>query len=180
MSTMDILNRLDENTASVMKHFAELSDDVLNRSPNTGVWSIAQNLEHLIILNESYFPQFEQLKTGNLRLPFISRFDFLVKKLGEWILSSVQPDRKKKIKTFRLWEPNHNHKSGIIDRFSAHQEDLKAHFLALESKAGTKAVICSPANKNIAYHLDKAMEIIEMHERRHIEQAKEVLKQLRS
>jgi hypothetical protein len=41
-----------------------------------------------------------------------------------------------------------------------------------------KTVIASPASKMIVYTLDTAFDIIVTHERRHLEQAREVLRQL--
>ncbi|MDX1667237.1 MAG: DinB family protein, partial [Saprospiraceae bacterium] len=96
---------------------------------------------------------------------------------GNFLLKSVQPERRKKIKTFSIWEPAQSRISvGILQRFIQHQEELKVKIDASETLIKEEAVISSPANRNIVYKLDTAFDIIVSHEQRHLAQAKEILK----
>lgn len=85
--------------------FSELIHDQLNWKPNSQTWSIAQNLEHLIKVNETYYPVLSALKNGVYKKPFLGNFDFIVSFFGKTVLNAVNPDRKKKMKTFSIWEP---------------------------------------------------------------------------
>lgn len=171
---------IDRLTGKFLNSFSPLSEEELNWKPSAETWSIAENMEHLIILNESYFPIFDRLHKGNYKLPFVARFGFVVKFFGNLILKSVEPDRNKKMKTFPIWEPKKsNFPKEILNRFEAHQQKLKEEFLKVQEHTKENAVISSPANKNIVYKLETAFEILTTHEERHYNQANEVYELLK-
>jgi hypothetical protein len=176
MAKMDWTSELEKVTQDVELHFSGLTTEELNWKQNQETWSIAQNLEHLIVVNETYYPILASLKSGTYKVPFIAKFGFLVSFLGKTVLNAVQPDRKKKMKTFPIWEPNKSTvKSDIISRFISHQKDLQQKIEDAKKLIEKGVVISSPANKNIVYKLETAFDIIVAHEQRHLEQAKEVL-----
>ena len=79
------------------------------------------------------------------------------------------------MKTFPLWEPSASTiERNILEKFSAHQEELKKWVQSCEDLLVKRRVISSPANKNIVYTLEAAFHIIVAHERRHLNQAKEL------
>ncbi len=168
--------QIDEVTHNFREEFGTLSAEELNRKPNGGTWSIAENMEHLISVNDSYFPIVEQLKTGNYKTPFLGKSAFFVKFMGNTLLKSVSPDRKKKMKTFPVWEPkNGSVNPDILQTFVKHQASLKRLIAESEPFVQTGTVISSPANRNIVYTLERAFEVIIAHEQRHFNQASEVM-----
>lgn len=170
------VNRIDHTTAEVIRKFGALSPDQLNLKPSPDTWSIAQNLDHLIVINSSYVPVIEAVREGMISLPFLARFGFWVKFCAKMILKSVNPDRQKKMDTFPIWEPSPAFlPDNIIQLFSEHQEALKKLLKESEDLIHSEQVIPSPANKNIVYTLGSAFEIIVTHEERHLAQAIEVL-----
>ena len=159
-----------------MGEFSDLNSGQMNWKPDSETWSIAQNIDHLIVINESYFPIFDALDQDTYPLPFIAKIGFMVTFFGNAILKSVQPDRKRKIKTFPIWEPSTSEiQEGILSRFESHQVRLKKRMVDASHLVEKGVVISSPANRNIVYKLGKAFEIIIAHEQRHFEQAREVL-----
>lgn len=117
---------IDQNTNLVQELFSKIPEQQLNFQPNTQTWSIAQNLEHLIVINESYYPILNELHSYEYSAPFQAKFKFLVNFFGNFVLKSVEPSRRKKMKTFPIWEPkNSSEAHGIIERFIQHQEELK-------------------------------------------------------
>lgn len=171
--------RIEEITPAFARLFGTLSEEDLNWKPDAQTWSIAQNIEHLILVNESYYPVLESLRSGSHRAPFLGRIGFLVSLLGKAILGSVQPDRKRKMKTFPLWRPKESRAvPGILAQFEAHQAELVRRIEAAVQVAGGDTVISSPANRNIVYTLETAFDIMAAHEKRHLEQAREVLQRL--
>ena len=167
--------QIDQVSQSLKDEFEGLSADQLNWKPDASTWSIAQNLDHLIVINESYFPIFADIKSGNFKPPFIARFGFITRFLGNSILKSVRPETQKKIKTFSIWEPSQSEIEGdILNRFLDHQKKLNGEISSLESYADAGLIICSPANKHIAYPLKQAFDIILTHEMRHLKQAKQI------
>ena len=79
------------------------------------------------------------------------------------------------MRTFPIWEPDKSEiPQGILDRFAAHQLQLKTVLENSRDLVDQGVIISSPANRNIVYKLEKAFEIIVAHEQRHFEQSREV------
>lgn len=170
------IHQIDNTTTAFQTLFGALTTEQLNWKPNASTWSIAQNIDHLIVINQTYFPLLADLKAGTFKPPFIARFSFIVSFIGKTILNAVKPDNKKKIKTFTIWEPTESKITGdILALFSKHQDQLKQEMEAAKDFLQQGTVIYSPANKNIVYTLETAFDVITAHEVRHLEQAKEVL-----
>lgn len=166
---------IDEITEEFLQSFGHLTLAQLNWKPNPEVWSIGQNIDHIITINGTYFPVISATSSGTSALPFLSKFPFMVSFLGRIVLKSVQPDGQKKIKTFPIWEPTSSGiQSDIWDRFERHQAELKALIQSSSDLVDKGTVISSPANKNIVYKLETAFDIIVSHERRHVKQSSEV------
>ena len=171
---------LNNITKLTLTEFGSLTSEQLNWKPNSNTWSIAQNLDHLIVVNETYYPVFASLKAGTYKKPFIAKIGFMVSFLGKTVLKAVQTDRKKKMKTFPIWEPTTSNVSDILNRFQIHQNDLIQKIETAKGLAENGVVISSPANRNIVYKLKTAFDIIVSHEQRHFEQAKETLQLLKN
>lgn len=167
---------LDKITQDCQAWYGQLDEAHLNWQPNANTWSIAQNLEHLMVVNRSYYPLVESLRAGTLKLPWIAKVPFLVRSMGNLILKSVQPDYKGKTKTFTIWQPR---SSALpydqVHLFEEHQTELKAFISSCSDLIEQGAVIYSPANKRIAYKLEVAFDIMVAHEARHLQQARQVL-----
>lgn len=171
------IKEVDTVTSDFEAAFGQINKSELNGKPNQQTWSIAQNIDHLIVINETYFPLLAQLKDGSYKKPFIGNIGFLVNFLGKTILKSVSPDRVKKVKTFPIWEPQTGSIStDIISKFVSHQSKLKAEIESCKDLLLGNAVISSPANNKIVYKLETAFDIIVTHERRHFVQAKKLLR----
>ena len=167
---------IDDITQKFIESFSELSSEQMNWKPDPNTWSIAQNIDHLIVINSSYFTVIDSIRKGTHKLPFLSKIGFIVSLFGNTILKSVHPARKKKIKTFAMWEPGtRNIAEGILERFQQKQSELKILIENSKDLVDKGVIISSPANRNIVYKLEKAFEIIVTHEQRHFQQAKEVL-----
>ena len=167
---------LNNITKQTLAEFGSLTCEQLNWKPNSNTWSIAQNLDHLIVVNESYYPVLASLKAGTYKTPFIAKFGFMVSFLGKTVLKAVQPDKKKKMKTFPIWEPTTSNMIGdILNRFQIHQNELIQKIEEAKGLAEKRVVISSPAKRNIVYKLETAFDIIVSHEQRHIEHSKEIL-----
>jgi len=172
------VSQLDSITEEFFSAFSRLNKDDLNWSPDSSTWSIARNIDHLIVINSTYFPLFDAIKSGNFKEPFLGKFGFWVDWIGSFILKSVQPERKQKIKTMPVWEPRTgNIEADILQKFADHQRILAKY---MQDLSDVQAVISSPANKYIVYKLDKALDIIISHEKRHLEQARQILGVLKS
>jgi uncharacterized damage-inducible protein DinB len=171
--------QLDQLTAEVKEAFGNLSAEELNWKPDAQRWSIAQNLDHLMVINSSYFPVIQSIRQGTYKRPLLGRIGFVVNLLGKALLAAVQPGGGKKSKTFPIWEPSASQlPADILNTFTQHQQALKQVILDSRDLLDSGTVISSPANRHIVYKLETAFDIIVAHERRHLEQARGVLRQL--
>jgi uncharacterized damage-inducible protein DinB len=173
------ITQLDEATQAFQHTFGHLSAAQLNWKPDAQTWSIAQNLHHLIVINESYYPVIESIRANQYKVPFMGKFRFFSSFLGNMILKAVRADRKRKTKTFPIWEPTQSQIEGdILEKFARHQVAFKEFMSQCQDLLEKETIISSPANRNITYSLAAAFDIIVSHEARHLEQAKEVLSML--
>lgn len=79
------------------------------------------------------------------------------------------------MKTFPIWEPAISLIRGdILDQFEKHQQALKHLITSSEDLMENGTVISSPANRMIVYKLETAFDIMVAHEKRHLEQAREI------
>lgn len=179
--TQHWLDQIAQITADFEGSFHSLTSEALNFKPDPNTWSIAQNIDHLMVTNSSYFPVLEQLHQSTYRPPFTGRIGFIPRFLGGVILKSVQPEQRKKNKTFPVWEPEQSElPATILHDFATHQKRLSEEMKAAEDLLEQGALITSPANQYIVYPLHMAFEIIVKHEQRHLLQAKEVLSSLQA
>src|SRR6266487_1097548 len=126
METKKWIEELDDVTLSIKNEFGGLSDEELNWKPNASTWSVGQIIDHLFVVNKTYFPIFSQLKNNEYQLIWLGKIDFMVRFFGDLILKSVNPDRKKKMKTLSIWEPSKSRiETDIIQKFSEQQQTLK-------------------------------------------------------
>lgn len=168
---------LNAITAQFKTAFGQLPAENLNRKPNAQTWSIAEIIGHLIRTNESYYPVVKAIRNGKQNLPFVANFRFLTNMLGNMILKGVSADRKKKVPTFSVWEPQQTDLgSDMVDRFEKHQKQLISFIKSTEDLLKKETIISSPANKMIVYKLESAFDILVEHEKRHFNQALEALK----
>lgn len=166
------ISRLDAVTNAFQDAFGQWDETRLNQQPAAGQWSVAEIIQHLIILNSSYLPLIEKLREGTLKLSWTARIPWITKRFGKMIYRSVLPETSRKTRTMPIWQPRRSEiPPGILKRFAAHQEKLKAVISGSRELIDQKAVICSPANKFIAYPLDMLFDILVAHEERHLGQA---------
>lgn len=176
METQQAQQQIDQITTAFMDTFGSLTEEELNWKPNSHSWSIAQNLKHLIIINESYFSLIKKVQEESCRTPWLGKFNVMTSFFGNTMLKAVQPDRKQKTKTFGIWEPETSTISGdMLARFAKHQEELKQTIADCQPLIREGVVIASPVSNMIVYKLSTAFDIMITHERRHFEQSKEVL-----
>ncbi len=80
------------------------------------------------------------------------------------------------MKTFPIWEPKEGTADPeILQTFIRHQAALKRLVEEAREFVQQRTVISSPANRNIVYTLERAFEVIIAHEKRHFNQASEVM-----
>ena len=166
---------IDAVTHGFINQFSSLIEDEFNWKPHTKVWSVAQNIDHVMVINASYYPVIKHIREGKNRLPVHAGWNWLVRWFGNMILKSVAPDRKRKMKTFPIWEPAQSQLPvTLLTDFKHHQQELKQLIDSCADLIAAGIVISSPANRSIVYTLETAFDIIVTHEKRHWQQAIEI------
>ncbi len=172
---------LETITDTFIKDFQSLPPYVWDQEPKENTWSIAENIRHLIVINQSYFPLFKQLLEGDYQKPFTAHFRFLAQMTGKMILKSVDPENSRKQATLSIWLPGKMapvppHE--LMEKFINHQKELSEWISKLAPFLKSRQIIHSPGNKMITYPLETAIEIIITHEKRHLKQARKLRQDL--
>lgn len=176
-----LAEKIDRITAEFFQNFGELNTEQLNWKPSPQVWSIAQNIEHLLLVNESYYPVIWKAFKNNDQLPFHARIEFVVRYIGKSLLAAAGPNNKRKVKTYKAWQPDTGIVgSDVLRRFIEQQASLKQLLKNSKILFEKGRLISSPVNSNIVYPLEMAFEVLVVHEERHLNQAKEVLLELKA
>jgi hypothetical protein len=168
-------------TSLFAEDFGQMDIEIFNKKPNEKDWSIAEHIEHLITINSSYFPCFDDLLSTNYKVGFIARSKVLANLMGNAVLKSVSVNNPKKQKTFPIWEPSRsNFTMSLLEEFKNHQDILIGYITKLEAADLKKQHIYSPASKKIFYPLATAFHIVVEHEKRHLLHCKNLKAKLES
>lgn len=172
----EIASGLEEVSNETRAAFGGLSDDQLNWKPAEGSWSVAQCLDHLVTINSLYFPLFESMNAGPLKPTFWERYSPLSGFFGRFLIRTSSPEYSKKMKTSPKAEPSMSEVDGeILDRFARHQAELIEHLRRIPSGIDpVRTIVTSPLLGFVNYSLDDCLTLLEVHERRHFQQARRV------
>lgn len=172
----EIFSELQAISADAKNTFGKLSYEQINWKPSEKVWSVGQCFEHLIVTNELYFPNIQKVIDGKHRNNFYSKIPFGVDLIAVLMKNSLNPDQKRKMKTFKIFEPAKSDVSKtIIEDFAENQQKLIEMAKAVEGLDVHKIKISEPVGAALNLRLDDAFEILAMHEKRHFKQAERVM-----
>jgi hypothetical protein len=155
--------------------FGGLSGQQLNWKPSEKGWSVAQCLEHIILTNREFDPEFEKLASGTRTNSFWENFSPFSGWGGRFLIKAVTEDSKKaKAPSNRIVPPSEV-PDDIVQQFVEHIAEVNKQ---IESVAGVdreKTIVTSPFLAIFTYKLDDAFTVLVEHTRRHIRQAKRVM-----
>jgi hypothetical protein len=158
--------------------FAGLSGKQINWKPNAKVWSVGQCFEHLIVTYNLYFPNIQKVLDGTHHNNFFSKIPFATDLTAFLMKNSLNPNQKRKMKTFKMFEPAKSDISEtIINDFIENQQKLTAMITAAENFDLRKIKIAEPLSPALNLRLGDAFEILLMHEQRHFLQAERITKE---
>ena len=169
-----VSSRLEQIAEDAQNSFSGLSNEQLNWKPAAESWSIAQCLDHLILSNEEFFPELDKLSAGSRTNTFWQKVSPLSGIAGAFLVSTLKKDNQK-VKTIPKMTPPSDIEEGIVERFIKHQSELIEKLHATNKSEWRKVVLTSPFVKIMTYRMDKGLEAVIEHERRHIRQAKRVM-----
>ena len=177
MSRIDqVTKELKTVADNAMATFGGLSTEQLSWKPDAKSWSVAQCFDHLMVTHSLYFPLFEQLASGDVKMSFWENYSPFSGFFGRFLIRGLDPKNLKPMKTTAKASPSSSEIGGdIIRRFCDHQLELIAAIKKLsDSIDPAKTIITSPLLGAITYSLDDAFTFVPMHCERHFNQAKRV------
>jgi hypothetical protein len=161
----------------VQSTFGGLSAEQLNWKLNENVWSIAQCLDHLVITNNLYFENIQKVADGKHRNNLFSKIPFSTDIIGFVMKKVLSPDWKPKMKTLKMFKPSKSLISrNILENFSKNQSRFVALMEASKNLDYKKIKIAEPISKAVNLRLIDALEVLVVHEKRHFNQAKAIMK----
>lgn len=171
---MDWYNELIAIHRKYDQEFSNMTLKQFNFKIEQTSWSIGEIIAHLIRTNSLYFSVFDNVLKNTKGGHWMSKVPGVPNLLGNMILKSVEPSRKKKMKTVQAFEPEDSQiDDGLWSQFNSCQDEIAA-YIPKFNQDQLKVIISSPANQAIVYPLHKALDIIVTHEQRHFSQAMEV------
>ncbi len=169
-------SQIASQTEAFIQAFGALTPEQLNWKPKANDWSVGQVIDHIIVVNTSYFHIPEQIRAGTYKYPFVAKLGFFPKMMGNMIYKSVLPETKRKQATLNIWEPAQSDISpDILQQFEVHQHEFSQFIADNQDFVEKGTLVCSPANKLIVYSWERAFEIMLAHEERHFQQAMVVM-----
>lgn len=170
-----IISQMNDAAADAAATFGELSAEQLNWKPAEKSWSVAQCLEHIILTDHEFYPEFEKLASGTRKNSFWENFSPLTGWGGGFLIKSVSEDSKKiKAPSTRIVPPGEI-AGDIVQQFAQHIAEVNKKIEACAGADREKTVVTSPFLFIFTYKLDDAFTVMVEHVKRHIRQAKRVM-----
>lgn len=165
---------LDTIEAQARGDLADLDHAALTWNPPGGGWSIAQVLEHLVIINTLYLAPMRSLVAGASRNGGAGR-EWKPSFMGRLLIKSVLPTARKR-KTFRKLEPGPRPGTEVVARFldTLHEiRELLGQARAIDMR---KPRMTSPVSGLVRrLNLGDAFVITVAHAQRHMLQIERVI-----
>src|SRR3989441_2135685 len=166
----------DNIAAEAQQTFGDLTAQQLNWKPNAESWGIGQCFDHLVTANESYFPIIEQIIKGEKPRTFWESLPVLPTFFGWMLIKYLSPESTKKLKAPDVFKPSSSDiDPKIINNFVRQQNQLTFLMRQTAELDLRHTKITSPAVRFVTYSLMDAYTIIVVHEKRHLQQARQVL-----
>jgi hypothetical protein len=152
-----------------------------NTPPAAGSWSAAECLQHLNISADAFLPIWQQIianagpRKKEMNAPY--RTDFWGR-LFSWIL---EPPPRTRSKTPVPFEPVECKEIGtVLAGFVERQGRIVASLRRCRGRAIDQVKMGSPADRRIRYSIWSSFLIVAAHQRRHLWQAEQAVRSLRS
>jgi hypothetical protein len=170
-----LVAELRATAEEAVRVFGRLSPSQLNWKPSPGRWSVGQCFDHLIRTNECFLPDMARIAAGTYESSLWARVSPLSGFFARFILKALDPERGRKTKAPRVFEPAKSDVGAdVIAKFARNQTEVAAHMRASEGRDLRRTVVTSPVSPVATYSALDAYRIVVAHGRKHFEQARRV------
>lgn len=168
----DLRTELERAKLEAERLTSVLDDTQLWQKPSDGGWSIGACLAHLNLAGEPYAEKMRaalaETKASGRRGKGPFRFGFL----GGRFVHSLSAQSKGKFKAPKAWHPEPQR--DVLERFTKLQDDLLGLVQASEGLELSRIRVTSPLSPLIRLSLFEALNLVVVHEQRHLAQAQRV------
>jgi len=173
----EMVDEIDTSNSVAIEKFSTLSSKQLNWKPSPNKWSVGQCIDHLIATTERYYPILQSVIDGGKKDTFWEKLPIWPRLIGKVLVKGSTPGSRK-VKTMNVFEPSTSTISeSILAEFLEHQHKLKNLIISLDNNYNEKVIITSPISKYFTYSLKDCLKLIVVHQKRHLLQAEEVIRQ---
>lgn len=170
-----VISELKKTADDASEAFGALTVDQLNWKPGEKSWSVAQCLDHLILTNEQFYPEFDKLAAGTRKNTFWQNVSPLTGFFGRFLIKAVTEDSKKAKAPSKSIVPPSELPADIVEKFEKNISDVCDKVIACADADREKVVVGSPFLSLMTYKLDDAYTVLVEHTKRHVRQAKRVM-----
>lgn len=170
-----ITSEMKEAADDVAETFGALTAEQLNWKPSEKSWSIGQCLDHLILTNEQFYPEFDKIVTGKRKNSFWENYSPFTGFFGRFLIKAVTEDSKKAKAPSKRIVPPSDLPADIVDKFEQNVSEVNKKVEACAAADREKTVLTSPFLFVMTYKLDDGYTVLVEHTKRHIRQAKRVM-----
>jgi len=170
----ELRRQFEACTEHARKMFAAYDEARLKKGPPAGGWSPAECVQHLKLTTEQYAPIFAEAFTRAKPGGEPYKMDFKGKFL-KWIM---EPPYRQRVQTRPGFIPeNLGSAQQVLADFEASQQAIYAHLERANGLALNQTLVESPFRKGFFYNMFSLFHILAAHQRRHLWQAEQALKQ---
>lgn len=165
------LDAADERTRTLL---AEISPEQLNWQPRPTAWSVGQCIEHLCLTNEQYVSSMSKSLEGK---PSGTAVEITPGWFARWFIDRfVEPSPNgKPARAPRKIVPSSSVESSVLDRFLRSNQQTRELISRASNYDVNRIRFKNPFVPGIRFTIGTALEIIPIHERRHLLQAERVV-----
>ncbi len=175
LSLAEVKAGLDAVAQEAQAAFGGFDARQLNWRPDAAQWSVAQCFEHLLLANRLMLRAAEDALNGARPRTLWERLPILPRVLGRMLIRSQTPGAARKFTAPSKARPTASDiAADIIQRFVEQHRDAVTWLEALDERRAARVIMTSPFIKVITYSVLDGCRLVFAHDRRHLEQARNV------
>jgi hypothetical protein len=168
-----VVHELDEVSAGFKALAGEIGQAKLWQRPAKGGWSVAECLDHLTTTTNQMVPRLESL----LATAPTGSEPYSMDLKGRLLVWFMEPPYRMKFKAVLTFQPHAENKD-VLAEFLASQEAAINAVRRCNGVALNKTKFISPVDARMSYNGFAALKLLPAHQRRHLWQARQIVKHL--
>ncbi|MEQ1948499.1 MAG: DinB family protein [Bryobacteraceae bacterium] len=176
---LEDIDRQFQSISTRARELATRAGAKFGKRPSPGRWSAAECIEHLTISSEAYFPVLEAALPEARKKGIVSEAPFRLDFIGKLLIWTLEPPAKLRFPAPSGFQPPSDlDASRVLERFLASQRRVQEFVRAADGLAVDKIKIRSPFDRRVRYNMWSALSAAASHQRRHLWQAEQTIRQL--